>query len=319
MRITRTQLLLAAAVVAAVLLAVVLAACGSSSSSSSAASASPTAGGFDVASVKADSTLNAMLPAAIKSAGTIRVATNIPYPPWEMYTAVGSKQATGIDYDLSQALAARLGVKASFDQTVFDSIIPALLAGKEDMVMASMFDNAERQKTLSFVDYATDGYGIIVPKVNPGNIHTVDDLAGKTVAVQSGTSQVGELKKLQAKFASEGKPALTILQFPQDSDALLAVTSGKAQAQMDDQSVAAYTVKTFNNGATFMMVSDPSVTSAFQSAIIGAGVLKSNTQLRDAVQKGLQSLIADGTYKSILDKYGESSLAVTSAQINQGK
>ena len=255
---TRSVVLLAVVLVTAAVAALALAACGGSSSSGSAPSASASAGGFDVSSVKADSALNA-LPDAIKSAGTISVATNIPYPPWEMYTEVGSQQATGIDYDLSQAIAARLGVKASFDQTVFDSIIPALLAGKEDMVMASMFDNKERQAQLDFVDYATDGYGILLPKANPGNIHTVDDLAGKTIAVQSGTSQVGELKKLNAKFESEGKPAMEILQFPQDSDALLAVTSGKAVAQMDDQSVAAYTVKTFNNGNTFMLLDDPSV------------------------------------------------------------
>ena len=150
MRTKKTlSLVVPAVAVAVALLAVTLAACGSSSSGSSGGgspSASPAASGFNVANVKADSSLNAMLPAAIKSAGTIHVATNMPFQPWEMYTAVGSKQATGIDYDLSQAIAARLGVKASFDQTVFDSIIPALLAGKEDMVMASMFDNAERQK-----------------------------------------------------------------------------------------------------------------------------------------------------------------------------
>ena len=319
MRITRTLSLLTAAVVA-VALAVTLAACGSSSPTGGASSsASPAAGGFDIGSVKADSSLNALLPAAIKSAGTIRVATNIPYPPWEMYTAVGSKQATGIDYDLSQAIAARLGVKASFDQTAFDSIIPALLAGKEDMVMASMFDNAERQKQLDFVDYANDGYGILVPASNPGNIHTVDDLSGQPVAVQSGTSQIGELQKLNAKFTAAGKAPVKILQFPQDSDALLAVTSGKAVAQMDDQSVAAYTVKTFGGGSTFTLVNDPSVASSFANAIIGVGVPKTDTQLRDAVQKSLQSLIDDGTYAQILNKYGESSLAVTSAQLNQGK
>jgi len=319
MRITRTLSLLTAAVVA-VALAVTLAACGSSSGGGGASnSASPAASSFNVANVKADSSLNALLPGAIKSAGTIRVATNIPYAPWEMYTAVGSKQATGIDYDLSQAIAARLGVKASFDQTAFDSIIPALLAGKEDMVMASMFDNAERQKQLDFVDYANDGYGILVPAANPGNIHTVDDLSGQPVAVQSGTSQIGELQKLNAKFTAAGKAPVKILQFPQDSDALLAVTSGKAVAQMDDQSVAAYTVKTFGGGSTFTLVNDPSVASSFANAIIGVGVPKTDTQLRDAVQKSLQSLIDDGTYAQILNKYGEGSLAVTAAQLNQGK
>ena len=318
MRKARSLSLTALAVLGVIVLVATLGACGSGTASSGESpAASASTGG--VATVTADPALNAMLPAAIKSAGTIRVATNMPYQPWEMYTEVGSKQATGIDYDLSQALAARLGVKASFDQTVFDSIIPALLAGKEDMVMASMFDNDERQKQLDFVDYATDGYGIMVLKGNPDGINTVDDLAGKTVAVQSGTSQVGELKKLNETFTASGKAPINILQFPQDSDAQLAVTSGKAQAQMDDQSVAAYTVKTFDNGGTFQLVDDPSVASSFSNAIIGVGVPKDDTQLRDAVQKALQSLIDDGTYKQILDKYGEGSLAVTSAQLNQGK
>jgi polar amino acid transport system substrate-binding protein len=318
MRSPRSLIRSAVALVVVAALGVAIAACGSDSASDS-PSASPAAGGFDISTVKADPALNAMLPEAIKSAGTIRVATNIPYPPWEMYTEVGSQQPTGIDYDLSQALAAKLGVKASFDQTVFDSIIPALLAGKEDIVMASMFDNAERQAQLDFVDYATDGYGILLPKANPGGITTVDDLAGKTIAVQSGTSQVGELKKLQARFEAEGKEPLEILQFPQDSDALLAVTSGKAVAQMDDQSVAAYTVKTFGDGDTFMLLDDPSVAASFESAIIGIGVPKDDPQLRDALQKALQALMDDGTYLQILDKYGEGSLALDTALINQGK
>ncbi len=314
----RSLLRTAMALVTVAVIAMLMSACGSSSSSS-APSAATSADGFVVDQVKVDSALNAMLPDAVKAAGTIRVATNIPYPPWEMYTEVGSQQPTGIDFDLSQALAAKLGVKASFDQTVFDSIIPALLAGKEDIVMASMFDNKERQAQLDFVDYATDGYGILVPTDNPGGITTVDDLAGKTIAVQSGTSQVGELKKLQAKFAAESKAPLEILQFPQDSDALLAVTSGKAVAQMDDQSVAAYTVKTFGDGQTFKLLDDPSVASSFESAIIGIGVPKDNPQLRDALQKALQALIDDGTYQQILDKYGEATLSVDTAQINQGK
>jgi polar amino acid transport system substrate-binding protein len=319
MKTTKALSMVAVAVLAAVAV-IALAACGPNSSSGSApSSSSPAASGFNIANVKADPSLHALLPAAIKSAGTIRVATNIPAAPWEMYTAVGSKQATGIDYDLSQAIAARLGVKASFDQTVFDAIIPALLANKEDMVMASMFDNAVREKQLDFVDYATGGTGIVVLKGNPAGIKTINDLAGKRVAVQSGTSQLGDMQALNAKFAAEGKPAITILQFPADSDALLAVISGKAQAEADDQSIAAYNVKTFNNGNTFQLFDGPSGKSPFPSAIIGIGIPKTDPQLRDAVQKALQSLINDGTYKQILDKYNEGSLAVTSAQINQGK
>ena len=89
---------------------------------------------------------------------------------------------------------------------------------------------------------------MLVADGNPANIKTVDDLRARPSPCRAAPSQVGELKKLNAKFAAAGKAPVTILQFPQDADAVLAVTSGKAQAQMDDQSVAAYNVKTVSNG-----------------------------------------------------------------------
>ena len=83
--------------------------------------------------------------------------------------------------------------------------------------------------------------------------------------------------------------------------------------------MVAYNVKTVGGGQTLAFVNDPSVASSFSNAIVGAGIPKTDPQLRDAVQKALQSLIADGTYLQILNKYGESSLAVSSALLNQGK
>ena len=321
MRSRRASIVAGLLLVTLAAVTVAVAACGSSSTSSATSpSTSPSAAGFDLANVKADSSLNAMLPAAIKSAGTIRVATSMPYPPWEMYTAVGSNKATGLDYDLSQAIAARLGVKASFDQTVFDAIMPALLADKEDVVMAGMWDTPQRQKVLNFVDYAKDGYGIAVLKGNPANIQTVDDLAGKTLAYESGDAEAGQLRTLQAKFKTEGKPALTVLPFPTTSDALLAVSAGKAQAMITGLSATAYMVKTSGGGTAFQLVHGPSWDATFGTGIAGIGILKkANPQMINAVQKALQSLIADGTYSAILDKYGLGSLAVTSVGINQGK
>ena len=282
----RSLLQLTGTVIAVAVIAVLMAACGSSSDDSSPA-ASASAGGFDISQVEADPALNAMLPDDIKSAGVIKVATNIPYPPWEMYTEVGSQQPTGIDYDLSQALAAKLGVKSTFDQTVFDAIIPALQAGKEDIVMASMFDNAERQQELDFVDYATDGYAILVLKGNPEGIQTIDDLAGKKVAVQSGTS-AGRGRSRSSRRGSRMRARGRSRSCASPRTAMRSWRSRavRHEAQMDDQSVAEYTVKTFDDGNAFESLDDPSVTEAFESAIIGIGVPKDNPQLRDATPEG---------------------------------
>jgi polar amino acid transport system substrate-binding protein len=313
---------IAALLVMALAAALLIAACGSSKSSSSAGSStSPTAAaGVAVAGVTItpDASLNAMLPASVKSAGVLRVATDIPYPPFEMYADANNTQPTGFDYDLGQALAAKLGLHFQFDQIVFDSIIPALSAGKADMVLAAMVDNKAREQVLSFVDYAKVGSVLLTVKGNPHGLTTLNGLAGKTVAAQSGTIQAQMLTALAKQFAAAGKPALKVLTFPKDSDALLAVQAGKAVADYVQLPDAAYTQKTAGNGSVYQTVVDPAAPGGYAPSIIGAGVVKSDTALTGAVQKALQGFIADGTYGKILAKYGLAGSAVSSAQVNQG-
>lgn len=311
-----------AAIVVALLLvlalALLVAACGGGDSATE--SASPAAG-VTVAGVTVteDTALSAMVPQAIKDAGVLRVATDIPYPPFEMWAEEGSTQATGFDCDLGQAISAKLGLEFEFKDIVFDSLIPALSAGKADLVLAAMVDNKERQQAVDFVDYATVGSVLLTLKGNPSGLTTLDSLAGKTAAAQSGTIQAQMLQDLKKKFANEGKAALEVLTFPKDSDALLAVKSGKAVANFVQLPNAGYTVKTAEDGSAYEIVVDPAAPSGYNPSIIGAPVLKTNTELRDTVQKTLQALIDDGTYAKLLAQYGLEGSAVDSAQVNQGK
>jgi polar amino acid transport system substrate-binding protein len=306
--------------------AVLVAACGSSASgSSSSSSASPTTSSSSAAAVSVagvtitpDASLNAMLPASIKTAGVLRVATDIPYPPFEMYANSNNTNPTGFDIDLGQALAAKLGLHFQLNQIVFDSIIPALQAGKADMVLAAMVDNKAREQVLNFVDYAKVGSVLLTLKGNPDHLTTLNALAGKTVAAQSGTIQAQMLTALAKQLAAAGKPALKVLTFPKDSDALLAVQAGKAVADYVQLPDAAYTSKTAGNGSVYQTVVDPAAPGGYAPSVIGAGVVKSDTALTGAVQKALQSFIADGTYAKILAKYGLDGSAVKSAQVNQG-
>jgi polar amino acid transport system substrate-binding protein len=300
--------------------ALAVAGCGSSGHTNAGSDAGHKASAVQIVGVtiRPDAALHALLPAAIKSAGVIRVATNIPYPPWEMYTTAGGNQPTGVDYDLSRALAARLGVQDSFDQTPFDSIIPAILAGKESDVMAGMWDTRQREGSLRFVDYATDGYGVLVREGNPEHISTPMSLAGMTVAVQSGTTQVSVLQALNKQLVAAGKKPTTILQFSQDSDTLLALESGKAQAQLDGLSVAAYTAKTFGGGHTLQLVYNTALAHEFGSGIVGIGVPKNDPRLVSALRQALQSLMSSGAYARILDHFGLGRLALTSAEVDAG-
>jgi len=290
------------------------AACGESEE----ATTEPTATGattFDVANVTADPDINAMLPDDIKSAGVMHVAADIPYPPWNMYVEEGSSEVTGFDYDMSQALGAKMGIEASFEQIAFDATIPALKAGKSDVAISCMYDNAERREVLDFVDYAKEGSAMVVKAGNPEGITTLTDLAGKTVAAQHGSTQAVFLEKLQKQFKSDGLEPMDILNFPKDSDALLAAYSGKAVADMSSGPGAEWMATKTDK---YEVVRDPEYPNGYEPSVVGIGILKSRTQLRDAVQAALQALIDDGTYQLIIDKYDLQTAAVTSAEINQG-
>ena len=325
MRRRRGATLVVVALVAAVVVAAVAAGCGSSTTSSS-ASPTPTASGStsttgwtpaDLAALQVDAALKPMLPSSITSANNLRVASDIPYPPWEMYDPATSKNPAGFDFDLSQAIGAKIGIPTSFNETPFDSIILSIKGGKNDMIMSDMYDNAEREgQGVSFVDYAYDGTSILVKKGNPSGVTGLDGLAGQTVACESGTTQQAFLQNLNKQFASAGKSAMKILALPNQPAALLAVTSGRAVGDLTDHSTAEYIAQTTNNGNTFEVLQDPSAPKGYDPQIVGIGIVAKNTGLINTVQKALQDLIDEGAYQKIIAKYGLT--PVDSAQVNQG-
>lgn len=306
----------ALAALAALLLG--LSACGSTTktSTSGGPEASATIAGVTVTS---DSTLHDMLPDNIKSTGIIRDAIDCPYPPWEMYLTLGTDQFTGFEIDMIRAVGAKLGVQVYLQNSIFDSIIPALQADKVDITTSAMYDNLDREKVLDFVDWAIDGSTFVVQKGNPAGINGLADLAGKTVATQSGTSYVPFLTSLQKQFQTEGKPAMTLLQFGKDAEALLAVRTGKAVADMTDGPSAAYIVQTAGAGDLYQLIIDPSNPNGYLRSYIGVGILKKNTQLRDAIKAAFEALMQDGTYSKILQKYQVPMVAVKAIVVNQAK
>lgn len=255
-----------------------------------------------VAAIQVDSAAAALVPEKYKSTA-VKVGSDSPYPPWEYFVGE-TDQFTGFDYDLAQAIGAKLGVKFEFIKTSFDSIIIGIQAGNLDVAMSAMYDKPSRQETADFVDYAKDGTGMLVLKGNPEKIQTFTDLAGKNVGCEKGTTQADSLTTLNEQFKSEGKPQMNISQFPDQPAALLAVQSGKVVCDLTDSSTGGYIALTTDNGSTFEIVMDPNPPAGWGTLPDGIGVLKGNTGLRDAIQKALQQLMDEGIYKTIIDHYG---------------
>ncbi|MCM2421554.1 MULTISPECIES: ABC transporter substrate-binding protein [unclassified Streptomyces] len=261
------------------------------------------------------------LPKKFQDAGVIEVGTDATYAPMELKQ---SGTIVGVDPDIAAALGKQLGVTFKFTSGTFDGLLAAMQTGRYGVVMSSVSDTKARQeglddkgqktgKGVDFVDYFTASTGILVKKGNPEHITSVDDLCGKKLAVQRGTTFEAAAKDLSKKCTTGGKAALSIESFPTDAEAQTRVKAGGAVADLNDSPVAAYIAKTAGGGNDFESVANKSDAGPF-----GIAVDKSNTQLRDAIKLAMDAIIADGSYKAALDKWGAGDGAITKAAINGG-
>lgn len=266
-----------------------------------------------------DAPLFSKLPKKIQDAGVIKVGTDAAYAPME-FTENG--KIVGVDPDIAEALGKQLGVKFQFTSGTFDGLITSLETGRQDIAMSSITDNKRRQegldekgakigKGVDFVDYFSSGVSLLVKKGNPENIKSLDDLCGKTVAVQRGTIYEDTFKT-QAEKCGDNK--LTIEAFDTDAEAQTRVKAGGAVADMNDYPVAAHIAKTSGGGNDFEVAGQQTDVGLF-----GIAVSKENTQLRDALKEALDAIIKDGSYAKVLEKWDVKGSAVQSATVNAGQ
>ncbi|MDG9702275.1 ABC transporter substrate-binding protein [Streptomyces sp. DH37] len=276
-------------------------------------------GGGDTKSQGSQAPLFDKLPQNIQSAGVIKVGSDIAYAPVEFYDE--NDQIAGIDPDLGAALGKQLGVEFEFSNGTFDGLITGLNSGRHDVIMSAMTDTKQRQEGLDdkgkkvgegvdFVDYFRAGSTILVKKGNPEGIKSLDDLCGRTVALQRGTANE-ELAEAQNEKCD--KP-IKILAFDKDTEALLQVKQGRAVADINDYPVAAYNAKTSGGGNDFEVVGDQ-----IDAAPYGIAVSKEDTQLRDAIKAALDAIIENGEYQKVLEKWEVTNAAVEEATVNGGK
>jgi polar amino acid transport system substrate-binding protein len=280
--------------------------CGSSSGGSSGSgsgSGSGTKGGT-VTGTK-DAAAAKLVPKKVADAGTLTVASDASYAPSEFFDKDG-KTVIGFDADLAKAIGDELGLKVTVQNAGFDSIIPAL-GNRYDVGMSSFTDTLERQKTVDFVDYFEAGTSFYVEKGKNSDITTLDAICGKKVAVEKGTTQLDDATAQNKKCAKQA----TVLTFQDQNGANLALSSGRADAVMADSPVAAYAAEKSNG--KFEVIG-----KSYGNAPYGVAIPKSKDYagMDKAVQAALEKLQADGTYLSILKKWGVESGAVTKFPIN---
>ena len=260
----------------------------------------------DTSKITVDEAAAALVPADIKESGKLILGTDASYPPNEYKNSSGEIVGWGVD--LAGAVSARLGLEPVWEEAGFDTIIPSIQGGKMNMGSSSFTDNAERQKTVDFVNFYEAGVLWAAPigaDVDPNNA------CGLKVAVQAGTFEhTDERPAKSAECEAAGKPKIEIMPFEGQAEATNAVVLGQAEAFSADSpvtldAIAAQSEKIEAAGETFDV------------APYGYALPK-DTDLTKAVQAALQSLMDDGTYLEILEGAGIGSGAVTEATINAG-
>ena len=275
-KISRRSFLAAAGLTVA---ALALTACGGSASTASSAAASSVA-----ASSEAASTSAAAAELTTVEAGKLTMATNAAFPPYGMTTVAGAFE--GIDIETAQAIADKLGLELQIDDLDFDAALLSVQQGKADIVMAGVTVTDERKAVMDFSDsYATGIQSIIVPEGS--DIATPDDLAGKKIGTQRGTT--GYI------YCSDDFGDENVVAYDDGLTAVQALNNGQVDAVVIDNAPAKEFVAA-NPGLVILETS-------YAEEDYAIGMAKGNTALEDAVNAALEELKADGTLQSIVDKY----------------
>lgn len=215
--------------------------------------------------------------------GTLTMATNAQFPPYEYYDG---DDVIGIDADIAKAIADKMGLKLKIEDMEFDSIITAVSTGKADLGLAGMTVDPERQKNIDFSDSYATGVQVIIVKED-STIAKPDDLKGKKIGVQLATT--GD------QYATNDYGKDSVVQYNKGSDAVMALTQGQVDAVIIDNEPAKSYVAA-NKGLKIL-------DTEYVTENYAACIAKDNTGLTKAVNKALAELKADGTLQKIVDKY----------------
>jgi polar amino acid transport system substrate-binding protein len=215
--------------------------------------------------------------------GKLIMSTNAEFPPYEMTTDDGG--FAGIDIEIAQAIAEKLGLELVIDDMDFNAALLAVQQGKSDMVMAGVTVDPDRQKVMDFSNSYATGVQVIIVKED-SNV-TADTLGDFMIGTQKGTTS--------DIYCSDDFGAEHVTTYDSSITAVQALINGQVDCVVVDNAPAQELVKA-NPGLKILE-------TEYITENYAIGFNKGNTQLQEAVNKALDELIADGTIQKIIDKY----------------
>ena len=296
-----------------VAVATMLAACGGTSSGTPAASSS---GPSTVASIAAE------VPGSIKSLAPLQVASDATYAPNE-YINPDTGAVVGWDIDFGNALCKTMGVVCTFNNVLFDNIIPQLKASsaRYQFSISSWTPTQDRENGgIDFITYYKAGEAWVIKSAGGPTVNTAADMCGHTVAVQTGTTeesdawgfmgqQVGgtAISGDKNNCTAAGKQDIKVVSFEKQTDVTSALLSGRAEIMWADQPVSGYAVK--QNSDKLKLGGQ-----ACSVAPYGIALVK-GSPLEQAITDAIKHLMDSGYYTTILSTWGVKDGAITSSDV----
>lgn len=233
-------------------------------------------------------------PAEVVNAGKLTYCAEFGNPPLGF---LDEKQVlTGFEIELGTEIASRMGLKAEWKEVGFSAIIPALIAKQCDAVLSQLFDKPERREVVDFINYMYSSQSLLVAKGNPKNVKGLEDLSGLKASVGNGTTIQSLLDEQNKKFKEAGKPEASVVVYPKDADARLALQTGQVDVYGTTLETAAFFFQTA--GQVFDIAGEP-----FNKIKTGMAIRKGDTAVHDAIQAAFESIRKDGTYDKLLAKW----------------
>ncbi|TXH32711.1 MAG: transporter substrate-binding domain-containing protein [Rhodospirillaceae bacterium] len=228
--------------------------------------------------------------------GDFNVCVDPTFPPMEFYEKTGDTQPVGVDVDVAKALAEYWGVKVSFSSMDFNGLLPSLSAQRCDAVISGALLTEDRQKTFDGVGYLNT-FIVVVGKAGTAPIDDIDGLAGKAIAVQSGTTYYDRIVAINGQLKAKGAAPMDIQQYPKQTDAIQQLQVGRVEGVVSqDTEVAFRELQTPGTFSTIFTVPQDS----FQPYAVYMRKSESDTV---RVSAAISDLVQAGKLAAIVDKW----------------
>ncbi len=237
--------------------------------------------------------LLALIPPVRADEQPLRMGVEGAYPPFNYVDAAGKVE--GFDVEIGEALCARLARRCEWVVVPWDGLIPALQAGKFDVLMSSMTITAERRKQVLFTKPYYFSYGMMIAARGSGLVFSVEGLKGHTVGVQGATTHEAWLRD---RFGD----AIELHAYPSSDDMFLDFQNGRLDAVFAEAPAMVPWMEKNGGVAAYEQIGD-NVTDPALGTEIGVAVRKDDTALAGRLDAGLDAIIADDTFSTIAKKY----------------